>query len=129
MKQYAQINRMMISKNADAFEALLAPDFYEIDQTGKKLSRDEFIKNEVDPIKGADKVTSHVHVTKISQHGDDAEVSYDWKYTVTVGTTKVSGHEVGTDGWHKTSDKWLNTYTKLKSATEKTTTIKPHKKK
>ena len=77
VRQYGQINSMFNHKETAAFEALLAPDYYEVDQAGKKISRDDFIKNEVEPMKQASAIKSHVKVTSVSQKGDDAQVGYD----------------------------------------------------
>ena|SRR5579885_1001514 len=128
-KQYAAINHMFETKDTAAFEALLSPDYYEIDESGKKLDRDTFLRTEVEPMKQADKVKSNVKVTKITEKGDDAEIAYDWKFSMIVGPDKTSGREVGVDGWHKTDGKWMNVWTKVKTATSKTVKMKEHKKK
>lgn len=127
-KQYAQINSMFEHKDAVGFEGLLAPDYYEIDQAGKKLDREAFIKAEVEPMTQAGKVISNAKVTSISVKGDDAQIGYDWKYTIFSGDTKTVGREIGTDGWRKTNGKWMNITTVVKSSTEKTTPLKAKKK-
>ncbi len=120
-KQYREINSMFNRKDTDAFKALLAPDFYEMDQNGKKLDHDTFIKTEVEPMKQATSVKSKVKVTNVSENGDDAQISYDWRYTIINPGTKTVGVEIGIDGWHRAGGKWLNTSTTVKSAREKTT--------
>lgn len=128
-EQYKQINHMFETRDTATFENLLAPDYYELETTGSKTNRDDFIKNDVEPMKHADKVKSHVDITKIKEKGDDAEISYDWKYTIWMGQTKTMGHQTGTDGWHKTGGQWMNVWTKVKSSTEKTKKIKARHKK
>lgn len=120
-KQYAEINGMFNRKDTAAFEALLSPDFYEVDQNGKKMDHDTFIRTAVEPMKQATAVKSKVKVTSVSVKGDDAQIGYDWRYTIINPGTKTVGVEIGIDGWHRTGGKWLNTSTTVKSSTEKTT--------
>lgn len=124
LKQYAQINSIFTHKDAAAFEALLAPDYFEIDEKGKKLNRAEFVAKEIEPMTQAGTVKSKVKVTNISEKGDDAKISYDWKYWITQSDMKIAGRETGYDTWHKSGGKWLNTSTVVKSSTEKSTPIK-----
>ena len=116
---------MFATKDMATFKTTLDPNFTMVDDKGKTHDRAEFIKMEVDPIVGAEKVVTTVRVTSVTSKGDMVAVGYDWRYHVYVkgrkGMSQDVGREVGTDTWHKVGTKWLTIKTVIKSSVDKAT--------
>lgn len=118
--RYQSIMKLMRNKDAKAFTALFADDFYLIDKDGKRTPRAQFVSGVGAMLSSAGQITANIVVNKVAANGSMVDVSFDFRLKVwhkKGGSTSI--HEVGVDTWKKVGSKWLFAKTVDKSFEEK----------
>ena len=121
--RYKQIEKLFNERDAQSVEQMLADKFAIIDEHGRKHSRADFVKDELETVAQANFSQNTVQIRWMRQRGPNVDIAYDWRYSLAFddpksGRYKIHGHEVGVDTWHKFGNTWLSVRTKIEKASQ-----------
>jgi len=121
--RYKQIEKLFNERDAQTVEQMVSEKFFVIDEHGRRHSRADFVKEELETVAQANFSQNTVQIRWMRQRGTDVDVAYDWRYQLAfddpkTGRYKVHGHEVGVDTWRQFGKDWLLVRTKIDRASE-----------
>ncbi len=106
--RYAGLLKAIKTVDTKSFDSYFAPDFVNVDPSGKSVKRDEFLKGVHGMFQGVKSCDAKETTKKVTKQGDTMAVDFDFTFQM---KGKPGGdlmaHEVGTDYWKKVGGKWL----------------------
>ena len=123
ISRYKQIEKLFNDRDIQAVEQMVSEKFVIIDERGRRHSRSDFVKDELQSVAQANFSENTVKIRWIRQSGATVDVAYDWRYSLAYddpqnGRYKVHGHEVGTDTWKRFGKDWLLVRTKIDTSSQ-----------
>lgn len=123
-QQYKSVMKTIEAKDMAGFKGFFDPSFVNIDDKGKKSTREEFFEVVSSLFEGAASITAKEKLKDVKANGELVDVSFDLIVVIKKqsGTTKF--HEVGVDTWKKVGGRWVMVKTVDSSFTLATTKSK-----